>query len=277
MTWGHENPGTLTRMLSFGRLAGSLMAASIILLVAACGGSGGDERRLTVFAASSLTDVFREAVRQFEAANEGTKVALNFAATSTLRLQLEQGARADLFASADERNMELAKQAGLVDGAPVIFATNRLAIIAPVEGAVMRLEDLAKPDIRIVIGALQTPIGTYTLSAIERMGRDPALGPEFSVALRANVVSEALNVRAAVATVQFGEADAAIGYVTDAVGQNKEGLQAIPLSDAHADIAIYPIAGVRSASAPALAREFIAFLRSEAGLRILKSFGFGGP
>ena len=277
MKAGREKPGTLTRMLSLGRLAASLMAASIILLAAACGDSGGDGRRLTIFAASSLTDVFREAARQFKEANNGTKVTLNLAATSTLRLQLEEGARADLFASADERNMELAEQAGLIDGAPVVFATNRLAIIAPVGGAVTGVEDLSRPGMRLVIGAPQTPIGTYTLSAIERMGRDPALGPEFTVALRANVVSEALNVRAAVATVRFGEADAAIGYVTDAAGPSQEDVRAIPLSDAHADIAIYPIAAVRSASAPVAAREFIAFLRSDAGLRVLTSFGFGGP
>ena len=105
MNVDRETPRTLMGMLSVGKLAGSLTAASIILLAAACGGSGGDSRRLTIFAASSLTDAFREAARQFEEANEGTQVTLNLAATSTLLLQLEQGASADLFASADERNI----------------------------------------------------------------------------------------------------------------------------------------------------------------------------
>ncbi len=267
---------TLLRMLSIYRLAGLLTAASTLLL-AACGGSGDRDERLTIFAASSLTDVFREAVREFEEVSEGTRVTLNLAATSALRLQLEQGASADLFASADERNMELAEQAGLVDGEPVVFATNRLAIVVPVEGAVKTIEDLAEPGIHIVVGARQTPIGTYTAAAIDRMGRDPALGPEFAARLQDNVVSEALNVRAAVATVQLGEADAAIGYVTDAVGPNQENVRAIPLDDAHAGVAIYPIALVASSDAPDAAREFIAFLRSDAGLRILRSFGFGGP
>jgi molybdate transport system substrate-binding protein len=263
-------------MLYIYQLVG-LLAATSILLLAACGGSGDRDERLTIFAASSLTDVFREAVREFEEVSDGIRVTLNLAATSALRLQLEQGAGADLFASADERNMELAEQAGLVDGKPVVFATNRLAIVVAVDGEVNGIKDLAKPGIYIVVGAPQTPIGTYTRAAIERMERDPALGPEFAVRLRENVVSEALNVRAAVATVQLGEADAAIGYVTDAVGPNQENLRAILFDKAHADVAIYPIALVASADAPDAAREFIAFLRSDAGLRILRSFGFGGP
>ena len=256
----------------------AVLGVALVLLVTGCGGSAGREQRIVIFAATSLTDVFEEAARLFEAERPGARVTLNFAATSTLRAQLEQGARADLFASADERNMELARRAGVIDGAPTIFATNRLAIVTRKEDArVAALEELARPGLKLVVVAPQVPAGAYTEVALERMAEDPRFGQEFVRRLRANVVSQALNVRHAVATVQLGEVDAAIAYVTDAQGPAAEALRVIPFPEELSGRALYPIGTVRGSRSRELAEGFIEFLQSAEGLGVLKQFGFGRP
>ena len=258
------------------------------LLLTACG--GGDaampapaaspivKRDLLVFAASSLTDAFTEAAKVFEAQHPGVTVSLNFAATSTLRLQVEQGARADVIASADQRNLDLLAQAGLTDGSSVAFASNRLAIIVPRKNAkVASLADLAAPGRRLVLVTPQTPIGAYTGQVLNLVARDAAYGPAFVQRLRQNVVTEALNVRQAVATVQLGEADATLVYSTDAVGTVAQDVAAIFLPDAFHVPVTYPIAVVKGAPQGGLAREFVRFIATAEGQRILKAWGFLAP
>ena len=251
---------------------------ALLLLVAACGGSAGDRQKVTVFAASSLTDVFKEVAAAFQDARSGAEVTLNFAATSTLRAQLEEGARADLFASADQLQMELARNAGVLDGEPVLFATNRLAIVAPAgDQKVKALRDLAQPRLRLILGTPQSPIGAYTEEALRRIAADERYGAEFVQQVRSNVVTYGLNARQATAIVQLGEADAAIAYVTDAGVRGGSALRAMPLPSEFAGTPLYPIALVRDSSARDLAQAFIDFLRSEEGLRILERHGFGRP
>ena len=136
---------------------------------AASGGeetTGGSERSggssLTVFAASSLTDAFEELGDDF-AARTGAEVTFNFASSSTLATQLEQGARADVFASADEAQMENVAQVGLLDGDPEVFARNRLVVILPADnpGGVERFGDLADPDLRLVLAQDDVPAAEY--------------------------------------------------------------------------------------------------------------------
>ncbi len=250
----------------------------LTLLLSACGGSGVGEQRLTVFAASSLTDVFTDLAEAFEESQGDARIILNFAATSTLRVQLEQGARADVFASADEVQMRLAQESGLLDGGPVLFAANRLAILVPVESEkIATLQDLGEPGLKLVLGAPQTPIGTYTEGILERIAADSDYGPEFVQRVRDNVVSFGLNARQAVAAVQLGEADAAIAYVTDARAGKAIGLRAVPLPSELAGIALYPVAVIDGSSAPALAQRFLDFLRSEKGVEVLEKHGFGRP
>ena len=256
----------------------AIVAIALLLLLAACGGSSGEREKVTVFAASSLTDVFKDVAEAFREARPGAGVTLNFAATSTLRAQLEEGARASLFASADQIQMELARRAGVLDGEPVLFATNRLAIVAPTaQQKVTALQDLAQPRLRLILGTPQSPIGAYTEEALRRIAADELYGPEFVQRVRSNVVSYGLNARQATAVVQLGEADAAIAYVTDAGMPGGSGLRAIPLPSEFAETALYPIAVVRDSRAKELAQAFIDFLRSEEGLRILERHGFGGP
>ena len=247
----------------------------VVLLLAGCAG-GGSADRLTVFAASSLTDVFRDVTRVFEESHPNAKVTIVYAASSTLRAQLEHGARADLFASADQRQMEFAQEAGVIDGEPVTFAINRLAIIVPVAAAaVASLSDLSRDGVKLAVASAHTPIGVYTEAVLLRIAADPEFGPAFVAKIRSNVVIEALNVRQTVAIVEIGEVDAALAYRTDVAAG--ESLRAIPLPERVNVDATYPIAAVMESEARALARQFIELLLSEQGRAILERHGFGSP
>ena len=229
-----------------------------------------------MFAASSLTDVFRDVTRVFEERYPNAKVTIVYAASSTLRAQLEHGARADLFASADQRQMEFAQDAGVIDGEPVTFAINRLAIIVPVAAAaVASLSDLSRDGVKLAVASAHTPIGVYTEALLRRIAADPEFGPTFVAKIRSNVVIEALNVRQTVAIVEIGEVDAALAYRTDVAAG--ESLRAIPLPDRVNVDATYPIAVVMESEARALARQFIELLLSEQGRAILERNGFGRP
>lgn len=215
--------------------------------------------------------------RAFEQAHPGTKVMLNFGASSALRMQLTEGARADVFASADRQNMDQAEHAGVIEGKPAIFATNRLAIVTRAgDSKVSSLADLARPGMKLVVAAPDVPIGAYFNAALERMKADPRYGPDFVARLRANVVSQALNVRQATSIVQLGEADATIAYETDARVANPP-LRATALSEGLADPARYFIGVVRGAPAGPAAAEFADFVISKEGTAILQGFGFGAP
>ena len=267
-----------------------LLAVALLpaLLLAACGGGEAStpapgaspivKRDLLIFAASSLTDAFTEAAKAFETQHPGVTVSLNFAATSTLRLQVEQGARADVIASADQRNLDLLAQAGLTDGASIPFTSNRLAIIVPRKNAkVAALADLGKPGLRLVLVTPQAPIGAYVGQVLDLVARDAAYGPAFVQRRRQSVVTEALNVRQAVATVQLGEADATLVYSTDAVGTVAQDVAAIFLPDAFHVPVSYPMAVVKGAPQHELAREFVRFIAAPEGQRILKAWGFLAP
>ncbi len=248
-----------------------------MLALAACG-STDSEPSLTVFAAASLTEAFNEMGREFERRNEGAEVRLSYQASSTLRIQIEQGAEADVFASADEFNMGLAAEAGVISGDPVVFAQNRLAVIVHRDaGQVRALADLATPGLRVVAGDDATPFGRYTNMAFDRLADDPEFGPAFRDAVVGNIVSKEANVRRAVAKVEIGEADAALAYVTDTGGAGRGDLEAIPVPGRYTGAIRYPIAVVNGAASPGLAEDFIAFILSEKGRAILHRHNFLPP
>jgi molybdate transport system substrate-binding protein len=167
---------------------------------------------LTIFTAASLTDAFREMGANIEQANPGTKVTFNFAGSPTLRTQLAQGARADVFASADEPNMQGAQKDGTIASEPRLFVRNQLVAIVPAANPaqVMRLQDLAKPGVKLVLTNKEVPVGNYSRQALAKMSQDTAFGAEFATRVLANLVSEETNVKQVVAKVQLGEADAGI-------------------------------------------------------------------
>ena len=231
--------------------------------------------KLTIFAASSLTEAFNEVKAALEAQHVGLSVTYNFAGTPTLRTQLEHGAKADLFAAANEEQMDLAIRAGVVSGAPVVFAENRLVVVTPSDSsAVLTLQDLAKPGVKLVLTLRDVPVGAYARAALARMAGAPEFAGNFAGSALANLVSEETNVRQALAKVVLGEADASIVYATDVTPDASPKLRRIAIPDAFNVLALYPVAVVKDSPHPAAAQAFIAFLRSPAGRAILAKHGF---
>ena len=235
---------------------------------------------LTVFAAASLTEAFREIGAVFEA-NTGIPVTFNFGASSQLRTQLEQGARADVFASADQAQMDRARQAGLIAGPDVPFLTNRLVVITPAgnPAGIRGPADLARPGVRVVTAGPEVPIGAYTQAMFERMSRLDAYGPDFVDRANANVVSREPNVRQVVAKIQLGEGDAAVVYLSDVTPNAVPDLRTFAIPDELNTIAAYPIAPVAGAPQAELGAGFIALVLSPIGQGILQSWSFApvGP
>ncbi len=235
-------------------------------------------KTVTVFAAASLTDAFGEIGAQFEAQHPGVKVMFNFAGSQQLRQQLEQGATADVFASANTKEMEAAIKSGLVDGsAPQTFVKNRLAVITPKDNraGVKTLADLAKPGLKIILAAPGVPVGGYALIALDKM--NASFGATFSQTVLSNVVSYEDNVKQVIAKVQLGEGDAGIVYTSDVTPAAAEKLSTIAIPDEFNVVATYPIAPLKAAPQGALATDFVKVVLSEQGQSILRKWGFSQP
>ena len=228
--------------------------------------AGGSGKTLTVFAAASLKAPFTKLAEQFEAGRPGTKVALSFAGSSDLVTQISQGAPADVFASADTKNMAKLADAGLLDGAPANFATNVLAIAVPPANpaSIASFADLARPGVRVVVCAAQVPCGAAT--AVVEKATGVTLKP----------VSEESSVTDVLGKVTSGEADAGLVYVTDvkAAGDKVKG---ISFAEAAKAVNTYPIATVGSSGNKELAAAFTALVTGTEGQKILADAGFGTP
>jgi molybdate transport system substrate-binding protein len=232
--------------------------------------------RITVFAASSLTDSFNEIARDFEVRYPGVEVRFNFGGSPTLRTQLEQGARADVFASADQSQMDLALQNGAVASAGRVFVRNSLVVITPRDnpGRINALADLRRSGLKLVLAAPEVPVGAYARQALSAMDKDPAYGAGFSDAVLKNVVSLESNVKQVVAKVELGEADAGIVYGTDVTPSVAPKLAEIAIPPQFNVIAEYPIALTQSPGNAPAAQAFIDFVLSSAGQTILKKYNF---
>lgn len=228
---------------------------------------------VTVFAASSLTESFQEIARLFEEQNPGVEVAFSFSGSSTLSLQIIEGAPADVFASADLVQMRRVADAGLVGGDATVFATNRLVVIAPRGSGLASFADLAKSGVVLVLAGPEVPVGRYSREAIASY--DAAVGGGFAVAVLANVVSEEQNVRLVATKVDLGEADAGIVYATDAGAF--PGLVVLEVPADHNPETAYPIALMKNAPQEDLAAAFVALVLSAEGRATLEAHGFGTP
>jgi molybdate transport system substrate-binding protein len=238
--------------------------------------STSEPRTLHVFAAASLTDAFTEIGKNFEMANPGVTVSFNFAGSQALRTQIQEGAPADVFASASETEMDTLVTGGYVaEGTPQIFLNNRLVVILPDDNpaALEKLEDLAKSGIKLVFAAAEVPVGKYSRQALDQMNGQ--FGGDFKDKVLANVVSNEDNVRQVVAKVQLGEADAGIVYTSDAVAA--PGFKTIAIPTELNVIAEYPIATVTQSSNAQLADGFISYVFSDRGQAILQKWGFTPP
>jgi molybdate transport system substrate-binding protein len=230
---------------------------------------------LIIFAASSLTDAFQDLVKTYESTHPGTKISLSFAGSQILRTQLEQGAVADIFASADHKNMEILVRDNIAASNPYqVFATNRLIVILPSgnPAGVITLHDLARPGVKLILADPSVPAGNYARQILANISSDPAYGSGFSTAVLANVVSNETDVRQVVTKVELGEADAGIVYVSDAF--TSPDMETIPIPDKFNIIAQYPIAILANSPNPGLAGGFIEFIMSPEGQAIMEKWGF---
>ncbi|GGL00079.1 molybdate ABC transporter substrate-binding protein [Deinococcus radiotolerans] len=230
---------------------------------------------LTVFAASSLTDAFTEIGRAFDA-RTGHRTTFQFAGSQVLRAQLEGGARADVFASANDAQFTPLLGRGVVSRE--VFARNRLTVIAPAgSGKVRTLRDLAGSGVRLVVAAPNVPVGEYTRRMLAAVDRSGTYGKDFAARALKNVVSEEGNVRQVALKVSLGEADAAVVYASDVTPTLKKSVRVVPLPTRFNQTAAYPLGVVQSSANPEAARAFVAFVKGREGQAILRRWGFLSP
>jgi molybdate transport system substrate-binding protein len=231
------------------------------------------DRSLTVFAAASLREAFTALGADFERAQPGLSITFNFAGSQELRTQLEHGAPADVFASADARHMDELVRSGRAS-APTVFARNEPIVIVSTEaaGSLRALADLPSAE-RVVIGTAEVPIGRYTLQILDRAGA--TLGRDFRARVEEKVVSHELNVKHVLSKVRLGEAQAGVVYRTDARAVPDVTIVTIP--DELNVVAEYPIAVVTGAPNADAARAFVALVLSDAGQEVLRHAGFVAP
>lgn len=231
---------------------------------------------LTVSAAASLTNAFRELAPLFETANPGIKVHLNFGSSGSLLQQIAKGAPADVFASANHTQMDAAVESGRIDAdAPTVFVTNRLVVVIPADnpGDIQTLQDLANPGTLIVLAAAEVPVGKYSLEFLDKASADPAFSETFREDVLANVASYEENVRSVLNKVSLGEADAGIVYTSDLVGV--EGVSGLEIPDELNLVAEYPIAILNDSANSEMAAAFVEFVLSDGGRALLAEYGFG--
>ena len=260
----------------FGRI--TTLCCSMFIFMAAC--NGNSEQTLQVFAASSLTEAFIDIAEEFEAQNPGVKVELNFGGSQRLRSQIEFGAKVDVFASADQRQIELLEDQGYVHNLPVIFASNQLVVVSSGNGRVQRIEDLAKPGRRLVIAQKNVPVGAYSREVLSYLSGETMFGlkPSFKEEVLRNLVSEEPNVKFVVQKVALGEVDAGIVYQTDVTIAKEAGSFAvIPIPSSANVKAKYPMAVLEEAPEKKLAQSFLQFVLSTKGQLVLTEHGFTGP
>ena len=233
-------------------------------------------KTLTVLAAASLTDSFKEMGKLFESKNPGVTVTFSFAGSQQLAQQLDQGAPADVFASASKKYMDAAVTSKRVNQPDAQnFVKNVLAVIFPKANpaGITKLQDLAKPGLKLVLEDKSVPAGQYSLDFLDKAVKDPTFDPAFKDNVLKNVVSNETDVKAVVSKVSLGEADAGIVYVTDYnVAADKLGKLAIP--DTLNTIATYPIAPISDSKNPDLAKAFVALVMSPDGQAIMAKYGF---
>jgi molybdate transport system substrate-binding protein len=256
------------------RWIGVVAAVLLLSTGAACGSddsgdkssSGSKEKTLTVYAAASLTSTFTEMGKEFEADHDGVKVKFSFGGSSDLVAQIQQGAPADVFASADTKNMDKATADDLLAGNPVNFASNTLEIAVPPDNpaGVASLQDLAKPATKVVICAAEVPCGAAALKVEQSSG----------VAIKP--VSEEQSVTDVLNKVQTGEADAGLVYVTDvkAAGDKVKG---ITFPETTSAVNTYPIGALADSKNKDLAQQFVDLVTGDAGQQILADAGFAKP
>lgn len=245
----------------------ALLPAFLILL---CGSLPAKAVELSIFAASSLTEALTEVARSYEQQHPEDRVLLNFAGSQTLAMQIEQGAPADLFISANRTVMNRLQNSALVsDVQPLLGNRLALAVRIDLRPPLKSIADLTRPDLLLVIGNPQVPIGRYTRQLFTGLATDAAYGPELVTRIKQNIVSEESRVKAIVAKLLLGEADAGFVYLSDITSDK---LNTVRLPEKLNPLAIYPLAKVRDGIVAS--DRFYNFLQTSAAADIFRRHGF---
>ncbi|SES02286.1 molybdate transport system substrate-binding protein [Propionibacterium cyclohexanicum] len=250
------------------------VAAALALALAGCSSSTGSgsaassapPRTLTVFAAASMTSTFKELGKTFEQQNPGVSVTFNFAGSQALAQQITNGAQADVFASANQTNMKTVTDANLASGPAKVYATNVLEIVVPKgnPAGIASFQDLAKPDLKLVICAASVPCGAATQNVEKATG----------VTLKP--VSEEQAVTDVLTKVRSGQADAGLVYKTDVISAGDQ-VQGVPFPESSKAVNTNYIVALKDAPQGELAGEFVDLVLGDAGQQVLKKAGFGQP
>jgi molybdate transport system substrate-binding protein len=265
----------------------SILVAVILLIAIIFSGCMGEQAQLkshktelTVFAAASLSGVMTEISRDYESSHPGVQIVSNFDGSQALRTQIEQGAYADVFLSANTKQLNALRDQGLLKNDTIgLFAKNKLIVITPISNPahITTLKDLSRPNIRLVIGVKDVPVGDYARQILKKMANDTAYGTAYEEAVLNNVMSEETAVTSVVAKVQLDEADAGIVYQTDITPNNRDKFFMIPIPDEYNVIAEYPAGVLQISDNTDEALRFITYLKSGQGRSILIKYGFAEP
>jgi molybdate transport system substrate-binding protein len=257
-----------------GRIRGLIVAFALLATGAIGGCAPADGGEVTVFAAASLRDVLERAIPAWTADRLSVRFVVSTDSSAALRAQIEQGAPADLFLSADTANPARLADAGLADGEPVPFAAAALAIVVPGDNpADLRSPaDLARDGVRIIAAGPDVPITAYADRLVAALTRVDGYPADFVARYEGNVRSREDNVRAVLAKVELGEGDAAIVYAPDA--RSSDRLASVPIPAGVRVAAAYAGVVVRDAVAADAARAFLAWLAGPDGAAILADLGF---
>jgi molybdate transport system substrate-binding protein len=254
-----------------------VFAALIVAIVlASSAGLAEEPKELTVFTAASLTGALGE-IGQIYTNQTNIEVAFNFDGSQALRTQIENGAYADVFLSANKKQMNAVKNSGLMNNSSIIiFTKNKLSLIVPKgnPAKIGNLSDLAKPGLKIVIGTKDVPVGDYALQIIGKLGNDSAYGPDYKTKVLANVISQETNVNYVVTKVALGEADVGFAYVSDITEELTSKVDKIDIPDEYNIIAEYPLGILLESKYPAESWEFIDLVMSDEGKAVLEKYGF---
>lgn len=251
-------------------LAALAAVAGLAFALAACGsddsGSGGGGGKVTVFAAASLTEAFTELGKQYEAEHDGSSVAFSFGASSDLAGQIDQGAPADVFASADEANMEKVVESGMNDGEPRNFAGNVLEIAVPKgnPAGIKNLDDFADKALKLAICDVEVPCGNAATEVFSKAGVD------------ASIDSYEPDVKSVLTKVELGEVDAGLVYHSDVLAAGDR-IDSIAIPKQFEVVNTYPIVAIKDAANPDGAQDFIDLVLSEDGQAEMKKWGFREP
>lgn len=253
-------------------VAGATLVLTLAASLAGCGsGSSGstggdDDRTLVVLAAASLTDTFTALASDFESDRPGVRVRLAFDSSATLAEQVNQGAPADVLATADETTMQSVVDEGGAKGTPRVFATNHLQLVVPRTNpaGIKELADIAEPGVRYVVCVDTAPCGKLARTVLEQAD------------ITAPAASEEVDVKAVLSKVVLDEADAGLVYATDAVAAEDD-VTAVDIPASTQNRTTYPVAALSGAEQPDLAQEFVDLVLSSEGQQVLSAAGFQRP